>query len=118
MPCVVSITATDVAGNANTAATGVTSYTVDNIAPTVIVANDKAHRLSVRSSDSPIRLSATFGETNTIVAPSITITNGVSSGSNLTQPMLSTDNKHWYYDWTVPSERIKCISLRSYNFSD
>ncbi|MDD3148875.1 MAG: DUF5018 domain-containing protein, partial [Candidatus Riflebacteria bacterium] len=37
----VVITSTDVAGNANTAATGTTSYTIDNIGPTVVLSDDQ-----------------------------------------------------------------------------
>jgi hypothetical protein len=95
----VSISATDIAGNANTAATagvdGTTSYTVDNTQPTVVLSDNHPDAL-VKNGDE-ITITATFTEANGIdedTPPQITI-----SGS--TYAMQISTNLVWTYEWTV-----------------
>ena len=55
-----SISAKDVAGNANTAATGKTSYTDDNTAPTVTI--NQAGGQTDPTKNSPINFTVVFSE--------------------------------------------------------
>ncbi|MFC2090338.1 Ig-like domain-containing protein [Bacteroidota bacterium] len=91
----VSISATDIAGNANTAATGRTSYITDNTQPTVVLSDDSDGL--VKDGDL-VNITATFTEVNGITSsPTITIGSLVGAGT-----MTSTgDNLVWTYQWTI-----------------
>jgi 4-hydroxy-3-methylbut-2-enyl diphosphate reductase IspH len=96
----VSIAATDVAGNANTAATGKTAYTVDNTKPTVVLADD--HDDAIVKNGDAVNITATFTETNGIdegTPPTITIGSVVTSAA-----MTKSSNLEWTYAWTVPTD--------------
>ena len=56
----VSITAIDVAGNVNAVATGETSYTIDNTAPTIVITNPNTNPAQSKT------ITATSGETLTM----------------------------------------------------
>ena len=103
-----SITATDVAGNPNTAATGTRlSYIIDNTPPDVALSNDISGRSVVKNPDT-VRIIATFTEANgisTSPAPQVTI-----AGSG-THTMTPTDNLHWYYDWPVPTGDVAGVAV-------
>ena len=72
----VSITAADVAGNANQAATGETSYTIDNTAPTVAITSTE----TTPTKASPIPMTVTFSQDVTgFVVGDIIIGNGAAS---------------------------------------
>jgi hypothetical protein len=91
----VSVSATDIAGNACTAATGKTSFTVDNVQPTVVLSD--SHADAIVKNGEVITISATFTEANGMVEdtkPQITI------GSN-THEMIKSTNLVWTYEWTV-----------------
>ncbi|MFA5797617.1 MAG: Ig-like domain-containing protein [Candidatus Woesearchaeota archaeon] len=103
----VSITATDVAGNANTAATGNTSYTIDNTAPTVVLSDDHADSI-VRDADTVV-IQATFTETNQVsesTPPTITIGTLVVGGA-----MVKDSNTVWNYTWNVPSGNDSVVAV-------
>ena len=114
MTCNVTITAADEAGNANQAATGTTSYLIDNTAPTVAITNAFVGRSCVRDADGNVTLTATFTEANTIneaTPPTISISNGTSSGVNITNAvMIKTDNKTWTYPWNVPADDVNAMA--------
>ncbi len=97
----VSITATDRAGNANTAATGKTSYTIDNTAPTVVLSDDHADTI-VRDADTVV-ITATFTEAGSGIdettVPKITI-GGVVTNADMTK----TSNLVWTYSWDVSAD--------------
>ena len=90
----VSIAASDVAGNANTPATGKTSYKVDNTQPTVVLTDNHDDAI-VRHGD-VVTITATFSET--VIAPKITIGNLVLSQN------MSGAGAVWTYTWNVPAE--------------
>ncbi len=95
----VSISANDRAGNANSAATGKISYTIDNISPAVALSDDHPDAI-VRDADTVV-VTATFTEADQIdeaTPPTITIGTVVTDAA-----MTKTDNLHWTYTWNVPS---------------
>ncbi|MCX6344042.1 MAG: S8 family serine peptidase [Armatimonadetes bacterium] len=99
-PATVSISATDLAGNLNTPATGKTSYIVDNVKPTVVLTDDHPDAF-VRDADTVI-ITATFTEANGInetTPPTITITNGGVTAA----AMNRSTNLVWTYTWDVPA---------------
>ena len=96
----ISITATDVAGNLNTAVTGPRlSYIIDNTKPTVVLSDDQTDAL-VKGND-VVTFTATFTEANGIsTSPAPTITIGSYGPYTMSAPV---DNLHWTYAWTVPT---------------
>ncbi|MFZ1808551.1 MAG: Ig-like domain-containing protein, partial [Cyclobacteriaceae bacterium] len=98
----VTISATDVAGNSNTAATagtGPISYIIDNTAPTVVLNDDHPDAI-VRDADN-VTISAVFTEANGIAGtPTITIAGLAPAVSNV--PM-SGGPLTWTYLWNVPT---------------
>ena len=102
-PITVSISAVDNAGNTNTAATGQTTFIIDNTQPTVALTDDQTNNF-VRNGES-VLFTATFTEANVIdetagVIPRITLS-GASGVSNVA--MTKTDNLVWTYIWAVPA---------------
>ena len=90
----VSITASDVAGNPNTSATGKVSYTVDNTQPTVVLTDD--HPDAIVKSGDVVTITATFSEV--VNTPKITIGNLVLSQD------MSVAGPDWTYTWAVPAD--------------
>ncbi|HOK14071.1 MAG TPA: Ig-like domain-containing protein, partial [Candidatus Kapabacteria bacterium] len=111
--CNVSVSATDVAGNANQTPTGITSYIVDNIQPTVELSNNLLNTNCVRNSDGTLTITATFTETNTInetIPPKITIANGAGNGNDITNvDMTKSTNKVWTYIWNIPNDNLNAL---------
>ncbi|MDD3147617.1 MAG: hypothetical protein PHD82_09970, partial [Candidatus Riflebacteria bacterium] len=109
----VVITSTDVAGNANTAATGKTSYTIDNIGPTVVLSDDQPDNV-VMFGDT-VLITATFSEAdqiNSSTPPTISIVDDISN-----QAMTEVSNLVWTYSWAVPSALYgdKAVSIVAYD---
>ncbi len=114
LTCAVTISAADIAGNASQVATGVTTYKVDNTAPSVVITN-LIGTTCVSEANVEIVLTATFTDgTNTIdevVPPRINITNGISNGVNISNiVMTKSTNKIWTYSWTIPTEALNLIN--------
>src|SRR6185295_5154236 len=77
----------------------VTTYTIDNTAPTVVLSDDQADAL-VRGNE-VVNITATFTEANAISEtspPTITIGTVVTAAA-----MTKTSNLVWTYQWTVPT---------------
>ncbi|MGE0772782.1 MAG: T9SS type A sorting domain-containing protein [Cyclobacteriaceae bacterium] len=95
----VTISATDAAGNPNSAATagtGPTSYIIDNIAPTVVLNDDHPDAL-VRDADN-VLITAVFTEANGIAG-----TPTISIGTLVTNDPMSGAGLSWTYNWNVPA---------------
>ncbi len=93
----VSIIASDVAGNANAAPTGSTSYYIDNSSPTVVLSDDQAD--VIVENPTAVHITAAFTETDMIdetTVPAITIGTQVVGAA-----MTKVDNTHWTYTWNV-----------------
>jgi 4-hydroxy-3-methylbut-2-enyl diphosphate reductase IspH len=90
----VSISASDVAGNTNAAATGKTLYTVDNTQPTVVLTDN--HPDAIVKGGETVIITATFSET--VNTPKITIGNLVLSQD------MSGAGADWTYTWNVPAD--------------
>lgn len=105
-PANVSIVAKDTFGNLNEAATGKTSYIIDNTAPTFTLAYDPNR--PVNGADT-VKITATFTEANKIDeinAPQIKV-DGYGS-----KAMTEVDNLIWTYDFDVPSDKNSNVSVR------
>ncbi|HNX76020.1 MAG TPA: hypothetical protein PLM07_05825, partial [Candidatus Rifleibacterium sp.] len=100
---VVAVSATDLAGNANAAATGQTTLQIDNTGPTVELTDDQTDP-DVLFGET-VLITATFADADqidTISPPTITIGMDV-----VDQPMMSTGNNSiWTFSWAVPSATI------------
>ncbi|MEQ8240416.1 MAG: hypothetical protein RIA69_14450, partial [Cyclobacteriaceae bacterium] len=94
----ITITVNDAAGNANTAATGETSFVIDNTAPTVILSDNEADNI-VKDGD-VVSITATFTEANGLGSntPQIQIGSDISSAVG-----MSGSGLVWTYSWTVGS---------------
>jgi hypothetical protein len=94
----VSVSSNDPAGNANTAATGRTSWLIDNTAPTVVLSDSESDHI-VRDVDN-VLITATFTELNNLSGiPKISIGSIVSNVN-----MTATANPLvWTYLWDVPA---------------
>jgi hypothetical protein len=101
-PVTVSVSATDVAGNANTPATGQTSFTVDNIAPTVVLTDNHGDSI-VRNADT-VLITATFTEGGSGIDETVGLAPEITIGSLVVGvPMSRSSNLVWTYSWNVPS---------------
>ena len=97
----VTVAGTDLAGNAYAGLTNIV-YTIDNIAPTVVL-SDNHDDIYVRNADT-VEITATFTEADQIdetTAPTITI-----HSHNLvnSEAMTESSNLVWTYVWNVPDE--------------
>jgi hypothetical protein len=84
----VSISATDVAGNANSAATGKTAYTIDNTAPTVSIGAPSASTTKA----GPITYTITYGGADSVTLVAGNVTLNKTSTANGTVAVSGTGN--------------------------
>ena len=91
----ISIIAYDSANNSNDAATGATSYTIDNTAPDVAITYSPDR--DVANID-PLTITATFTE-----PPALTPTINIDTTGFTTQDMTGSENT-WTYEYDVPSD--------------
>ncbi len=92
----VSITATDMAGNSNAAATGEVSYTIDNISPMVELTYNPNR--PVRDADT-VEITATFNEPMAS-APTVAID---TTETDLVATAMSGNGTVWTYQHDVPT---------------
>ncbi len=104
---------TDRAGNANTTATGKTSYTIDNTGPSVALSDNQSDAF-VMFGDT-VQITATFTDADQIdetASPTITIGSDVIGAT-----MTKTSNLIWTYTWAVPSAVFgdQTVSITAYD---
>jgi hypothetical protein len=88
------------------------SKSIDNTLPSCTIAyNSSATYLSAGT---PLKIYANFTENGSGIDPATVIINITTTGATSNHSMQTSNNTHWYYNWTIPAGNNGPVTIKVY----